>query len=42
MEIKDKYIQKSELELDYIKELNPDNYCDSIYTEGFTYNYGAS
>ena len=31
----DKYqnIQKNELDKDYIKELNPDNYCDSISTE---------
>ena len=26
-------IQKNELDKDYIKQLNPDNYCDSIYTE---------
>ena len=31
----DKYqnIQKKDLDKDIIKELNPDNYCDSIYTE---------
>jgi len=31
----DKYqsIQNNELDKDYIKQLNPDNYCDSIYTE---------